>query len=282
MNSEKNSNNYQQLRTDFSEARRIYRKTVRKHRLQDNMKQEEKLMGILSANPSKIFSYIKSCKKTSNRTVDKLVVGEVVYSGQKVPDGFYESMTSLKKCDMDLLQSDEILCPRLSDYKHILKLCQDEQGVIPPISLDKSNELLKRAKKEVKDFFSISALHFQNAGEEGQQHFNALLNAAIADANNATIEELNIAHGLILFKGHNKDKSSDRSYRTISTCPFVSNSLDLYLRDLYGDVWHENQTDTQYQGLGSSHDLASVLVTEVLQFSQNVSKKPVFLLSLDA
>ena len=125
MNSEKFSNNYQQLRTDFSEARRIYRKTVRKHRLQDNMKQEEKLMGILSANPSKIFSYIKSCKKTSNHTVDKLVVGEVVYSSQKGPDGFYESMTSLKKCDIDLLQSDEILGPRLSDYDHILKLCQE-------------------------------------------------------------------------------------------------------------------------------------------------------------
>ena len=119
MNSEKISNNYQQLRTDFNEARRLYRKTVRKHRLQDNMKQEEKLMGILSANPSKIFIYIKSCKKTSNRTVDKLVVGEAVYSAQKVPDGFYESMTSLNKCDIDLLQSDEILGPRLSDYKYL-------------------------------------------------------------------------------------------------------------------------------------------------------------------
>ena len=109
-----------------------------------------------------------------------------------------------------------------------------------------------------------------------------MLNAIISDVNNATLEELNLAHGLILFKGHKKDKSSDRSYRTISSCPFLAKSLDLYLHDLYHDLWDNCQAETQYQGTGSSHELAALLVTEVVQHSLHVANKPIFLLALDA
>ena len=88
--------------------------------------------------------------------------------------------------------------------------------------------------------------------------------------------------GLIFYKGHNKPKTSDRSYRTISTCPLWAKAVDLYLRDLYHHHWDQCQAPTQYQGRGSSHELAALLVTEVIQYSMNVAKKPVFLLALDA
>ena len=119
-----------------------------------------------------------------------------------------------------------------TNYEHIIKLCQDNHK-IPEISLEDSNDILKRIKKNVTDFFGITALHYINTGYEGLLHFNYLLNGIITDVNNATIEELNVAIGLILYKGHDKLKTSSRSYRTISTCPFLAKSLDLYLRDLY-------------------------------------------------
>ena len=96
-----------------------------------------------------------------------------------------------------------------------------------------STSLLKRIKRSVKDFHGITALHYLNAGEAGLDHFNLLLNGIIKDVNNASIQELNQVYGLILYKGHNKDKSSHRAYRTISTCPFLAKCLDLYLHDLY-------------------------------------------------
>ena len=125
-------------------------------------------------------------------------------------------------------------------------------------------------------------MHYLNAGQEGLTHYNLLLNAIVSDVNNANIEELNVAHGNIYYKGHKKDRSSDRSYRTISTCPFLAKSADCYLRDLYLDKWNDCQADTQYLGAGSSHELASLLVTEVIQHSQFTANKPVFLLALDA
>ena len=42
------------------------------------------------------------------------------------------------------------------------------------------------------------------------------------------------------------------------------------------------QADTQYQGQCSSHELASLLLTEAVQFSKYKSKKPIYLLFLDA
>ena len=47
-------------------------------------------------------------------------------------------------------------------------------------------------------------------------------------------------------------------------------------------VYDKLQADTQYQGEGSSHDLASLLVTEAIQHSRYHSHQPIFLLFLDA
>ena len=82
------------------------------------------------------------------------------------------------------------------------------------------------------DLDSITAQHYVNAGNAGHNHFLLLLNTLIEDLNNISITELNKVYAIILYKGHNKDKCSDRSYRTISTCPLLAKALDLYVRGL--------------------------------------------------
>ena len=85
-------------------------------------------------------------------------------------------MTSLKNCDETELLSNPVIADQFSNYDHISKLCLDGNP-IPPISLEDASGLLKRLKKNVKDFFSITALHYLNAGKEGVEHFQALMNA---------------------------------------------------------------------------------------------------------
>ena len=198
-----------------------------------------------------------------------------------VGDGFYESMTSLKTCNIESLKDDPKLSPHFSNYDHIIKICEANQN-IPKILLSDASKLLKRMKTHVTDIDGIMPLHYIHAGEEGLKHYAALLNTFVTDVNNSTLEELNKALGIILYKGHLKDKNSDRSYRTISTCPFIAKSLDLYICDLYQDLWDDCTATTQYQATGSSHELASLLVTEVIQYSLNVLDQPVYLLVLDA
>ena len=262
-------------------ARTRYRQTVRRERLKESIERDSRLHSIVTKNPRSIYSYLRSIRKTNNSTIQALHVGEKLYEGDSVADGFYDSMTSLKSCDMDLLSNDPDLSEHFTNYSHIIKICEAKQNV-PEISVGAAEKLLKRMKSHVIDIYSITALHYLYAGQEGIQHYAALINILIVNVNNTTLEEVNTALGLILYKGHRKPKNSDRSYRTISTCPFIAKSLDLYIRDLYQDLWDSSTASTQYLDKGSSHDLASLLVTELIQYSLNINNQPVYLLILDA
>ena len=275
----KNKFNVSKARESFICTRKKYRQTVRQHRVKDSIQRYCKLDDMF-VKPSAAYAYIRSCKRTKQRKIEYLTVGDKTYTGAAVSDGFYESMTSLKQCDIENLRADPNLTNQFANYDNIIELCRN-QTPIPAISLAKSTKILPKLKKNVSDYYSITALHYLHAGREGLVHF-CLLNALVSDVNNSKVEELNMAHGNILYKGHKKERTSDRSYRTISSCPFLAKSIKYYLRELYHDCWDNCQAPTQYQGSGSSHELASLLVTEVLQYSLNVINKPVFMLFLDA
>ena len=101
-------------------------------------------------------------------------------------------------------------------------------------------------KPSVTDIYGISPLHYIHAGIEGVLFFMHLLNKVIKDVNVAAAHEFNVALGLILYKGHQKDRHNERSYRTISTCPFMAKALDLYIRDICLNSWNSVTAKTQY------------------------------------
>ena len=45
----------------------------------------------------------------------------------------------------------------------------------------------------------------------------------------SVIQEINIEYVCILFKGNGKEKASDCSYRTITTCPVIAMAFDQYI-----------------------------------------------------
>ena len=57
--------------------------------------------------------------------------------------------------------------------------------------------------------------------------------------------------------------------------------MDTNIGDFYGHIWEQHQASTQFQGKGSSHDLAALLLTETIQYSLHCLK-PLFVLYLDA
>ena len=117
---------------------------------------------------------------------------------------------------------------------------------------------------------------------EGLLHFHFILNIIIEEINSSSLEGLNTVWACIPFKGHSKNRESDRSYRTISTCPIVAKALDSYIGSLYSAGWADVQVDTQFQGSGSSHELAALLLLESLNLSLYSLKQPMFLLLLDS
>ena len=133
-----------------------------------------------------------------------------------------------------------------SDYDHILKICS--AGLkIPSISGENSKKLLSGLKGDVNDLYSITARHYINAGSEGLLHFTFILNLVISNINISSLDYLNSVWATILYKGHGKDKQSERSYRTISTCPLISKALYKYVGGLFETGWASAQAETQFQ-----------------------------------
>ena len=268
-------------KSSHSEKRTNLRKVVRVLKLDSFNKRDKILDAILSTNPSATHKFLRSLKTNSVSELQKLTVNDKIYSGSSIPDGFFDSLSSLKTHDPSSLLSSPSFRDLHSDYENIIKICSIGPK-IPPLSLEQSTDILLNLRPNVNDLYSITASHYVNAGPEGFRHFNYLLNVLISDMNNVSLPEVNSVYAIILYKGHCKEKTSDRSYRTISTCPVLAKSLDTYIRQLNIQKWSSHQADTQFQGQGSSHDLASLLLTEVIQHSLYTSKEPVYALYLDA
>ena len=234
-----------------------------------------KAFSIFTLSSSSLYRKINSIKSSTTEQIHTLKVGENEYHGEDVKYGFFHSISELKTRDSPSMQD------QMEDDRNILDICKMKKD-LPNITLTESSKLLHKMKAQVLDIYSITTLHYLNAGNEGIEHFNFLLNCIIDDVNNASVEELNSVYALLLHKGHGKSKTVSNAYRTISTCPLLSKALDLYIRDLHLSKWNQQQADTQYQTEGSSHEIAALLVTEVVQHSIFTHKQPAYLLFLDA
>ena len=264
----------------FSAAKAQLQRAKRGANLADHLKRDTDLAEILTSNPKSLFSSIRNKKRQSVK-IHKLNVGSETFTGDDVGKGFFQSISKLKTKNSSELSSSKSFQQILTDHQHILAICQSGSK-IPPISLNSATKLLKSIKSQVADYYSISALHYLNGGQEAMAHFQLLINAVLEEVHNYSLSEMNKCYAIILHKGHGKDKHSDRSYRTISSCPFIAKCADKYIGWLAEDDWSSAQAETQFQGKGLSHEHAALLLTESINFSVNSNKLPTFCLLLDA
>ena len=269
------------IKANYKESRDKHRKLVRSIKAKDVIERDEKLFSILSSNPSKLFKSIKRSKRARSSRITKLLVDDKIYLGNSVKDGFFDSISNLKTVDQLELNECDSFHEFSLDYQNIMEISKDGPA-IPTLTEKQSFELIQRMKPDVSDFHGLTLNHFIFAGPAGWRHFNLLLNSLISNINITSIKEINVVHAIVLFKGHKKNRNLDRSYRTISTCIVVAKALDLYVRDLHIEAWNNEKADVQFQGEGSSHDLAAVLLTETIQHSLYSLQEPIYVLYLDA
>jgi hypothetical protein len=99
-----------------------------------------------------------------------------VYLSENVADGFYDSISALKKLNREALSTSASFQSASDSYENILKICKSGSKV-PPVSLDIAEEILKSIRPSVNDFYSITAAHYINSGKAGLAHFSYLLNS---------------------------------------------------------------------------------------------------------
>ena len=265
------------LLSNFKLAKARHQNLVRKYNNDKESKRDHDFLNLLSSNPAKVFKSIKSAKSKDSKTIKLLKVGEKTYFDDAVADGFFDSISSLKTLPPITSPNFDTFA---EDYRHIIEICKSG-AKIPRITMKAAKDLLLKIRPSVTDFFSISASHYLNGGHAAIAHFRFLFNVVLENIELAAIEEMNRAHAIILYKRHGKDKTFDSSYRTISSCPFISKAIDIYLGQLSKEDWMKRQAETQFQGEGLCHDMAALLLTTTIQHSLSI-KMPIFVLLLDA
>lgn len=78
---------------ELRSAKANYRRTVRRTGVKNDCEHDMKLDQIMGDNPDSAYSFISYCRRTAQVSLDKLTVGDKVYDGADVPDGFYDSMS---------------------------------------------------------------------------------------------------------------------------------------------------------------------------------------------
>ena len=205
------------LQAGLTTARSLYSRSLREEQQQERNCSDQQLSDLLETDPATVYQAIRK-NKSSGSAISNLKVGSNIFTGENVCDGFFASLSALKEPDMDPIITSPPFTETMRNYRHIIELAKLGEP-IPQIEPHESVELLLSVKQEVNDLFSMTASHFVNAGAAGMRHFHLLLSTLIANLNNASLSEMNDIWAMVLYKGHNKDKESDRSYRTISTCP---------------------------------------------------------------
>ena len=90
---------------EHSDARDNLRKTVRAEQNADVIHRDVKLFSVKSPDAAALFRAIKGNKSVSSSKIHELQVQERTYHGEAVPDGFFDSLVSLKSPDMETIHS---------------------------------------------------------------------------------------------------------------------------------------------------------------------------------
>ena len=85
-----------------------HRKLTRYYNAVENKARDENLYKILSSNPSSLFRSIQESKRTRSGNIEKLLVGDQTFYGERVIDGFYESLLKLKSKNTEQLSNCKI------------------------------------------------------------------------------------------------------------------------------------------------------------------------------
>ena len=74
---------------------------------------------VLDSDPNSLFKAVKASKSKVSSKIQSLNVGNKVYSDKAVPDGFFDSLSSLKAPDMSKIHSSPSYQRAAFDYSTI-------------------------------------------------------------------------------------------------------------------------------------------------------------------
>ena len=105
-----------------------------------------------------------------------------------------------------------------------------------------------------------------------------LINLVISKIPFLALSEVNSAWSIMIHKGHGRPINSTQSYRCIWTWLRLAKITYSWIAKLKSEECNGSKTPTQFMSKGSSHELATLLMTELSRYSVLTLKCPMFCL----
>ena len=112
------------MKLNYTNSKNKHRKLVRSYKAKEASERDANLYSIVSNNPSKLFNSIKRSKRSESSKIRKLTVGNKLYSDDSVKDGFFDSISSLKSVDQQILDDSEYFQKFSFEYQHLQRVCR--------------------------------------------------------------------------------------------------------------------------------------------------------------
>ena len=129
---------HETLKKTYKLEKGEHRKLIRKENSADSIKRDTDIFTIFDENPSKFFNKMRLQNRNTSRKISQVKVLGKTYTGENVPDGFYDHLSQLKTFDTSSVQDPASFSRYAYDYTNIIELSK-EGTKIPEINLEKSN-----------------------------------------------------------------------------------------------------------------------------------------------
>ena len=108
-------------RQSASAASAALRSALRRNAQEVASRRDSLLHSVLSSNPNNLFKAVTRIQRSSTPVLNDLQVGNRRYTGEAVPDGFFDALTSLKIPNPHTFSSNPSYITAEENYHHILE-----------------------------------------------------------------------------------------------------------------------------------------------------------------
>jgi hypothetical protein len=241
--------------------------------------QHEELMDTQNKNISDVY---KKLKKINGDTVKSSDIGEIqtflgLYKGKNVLEDSRANTEHLCNEKSDKPFSDDFLNRCDDDLVIINDIAEDEALEIPPITLQKLQEIIFKKLKANKacDIYKLSTEHLRYAGDKVLTLLCTFINRVLENMNYLA------AAASVIYKGKDKPKQHHKSYRLVRVCHLIGRIIDEHIGPMAVEISKPLQSINQYGFTENITYLMGALQRHEAQKYCIDSKKTFFGCSLD-
>ena len=201
-------------------------------------------------NISDLSSKLKKIRNEKSRisNIPEIETFQGVYKGDNVLEGFRANTEYLCNNTSNKKFSDEFLKRCEEDMMIINDVSKDDSLKVPPITLQKLKDIVKKKLKNNKacDMYKITAKHLKHAEDETLNHMCQLINRVLENMHFFSAPEFKGSIASVIYKGKDKPKNHHKSYRLVRVCPLIGRLIDEYIRPMAVQLSKPLQSINQY------------------------------------